>query len=38
VSWADWRKIDQAEKEKGRAKGKEREKFTRIEDMLAVLD
>lgn len=38
VSWHDWQKIDAVEKGKGQAKGKEREKFTRIEDMLAVLD
>jgi adrenodoxin-NADP+ reductase len=38
VSWEDWKKIDSAEKANGRVKGKEREKFTRIEDMLAVLD
>jgi len=38
VSWQDWQKIDAAEKERGKKKGKEREKFTKIEDMLAVLD
>lgn len=38
VSWQDWQKIDAAEKSKGQSKGKEREKFTRIEDMLAILD
>jgi adrenodoxin-NADP+ reductase len=38
VSWQDWELIDKAERERGKAKGKEREKFTRIEDMLAVLD
>lgn len=38
VSWQDWEKIDRAEKLRGREKGKEREKFTRVEDMLAVLD
>lgn len=38
VSWQDWQKIDSVEKGRGRSKGKEREKFTRIEDMLAVLD
>lgn len=37
VSWEDWKKIDAVEKERGRLKGKEREKFTRTEDMLAVL-
>ena len=38
VSWDDWRKIDAAEKRRGKAKGKEREKFTSISAMLAVLD
>jgi adrenodoxin-NADP+ reductase len=30
--------IDQAERARGKARGKEREKFTKIEDMLAVID
>lgn len=38
VSWEDWKKIDAVEREKGKVKGKEREKFRRVEDMLAVLD
>jgi adrenodoxin-NADP+ reductase len=38
LSWTDWKKIDQAEREKGRAKGKQREKFQSIEEMLRVLD
>lgn len=38
VSWEDWRKIDGIEKANGMKNGKEREKFTRVEDMLAVLD
>jgi adrenodoxin-NADP+ reductase len=38
VSWQDWELIDKAERERGAAKGKEREKFTKIEDMLAVID
>lgn len=37
VSYADWKKIDAAEIAAGQAKGKSRSKFTRIEDMLAVL-
>ena len=37
VSWDDWEKIDAAERERGQKLGKEREKFTSIEDMLAVL-
>jgi adrenodoxin-NADP+ reductase len=38
VSWQDWQKIDAIEKGRGQSKGKEREKFTNIKDMLAVLD
>ncbi|CAF9938099.1 MAG: NADPH-adrenodoxin reductase [Alectoria fallacina] len=38
VSWDNWKRIDVAEKKRGKAKGKEREKFTSIPDMLAVLD
>lgn len=38
VNWQDWELIDKAERQNGKVKGKEREKFTRIEDMLAVLD
>jgi adrenodoxin-NADP+ reductase len=38
VTWDQWRLIDAAEKARGRANGKEREKFTNIADMLAVLD
>jgi adrenodoxin-NADP+ reductase len=38
VTWQDWKKIDQAERSKGKAIGKEREKFTGISDMLAVVD
>lgn len=38
VSWQDWQKIDAVERSTGQQRGKEREKFTRIEDMLAVLD
>ncbi|KAH6899074.1 hypothetical protein B0T10DRAFT_130171 [Thelonectria olida] len=37
VAWNDWRKIDQAERERGQSNGKEREKFTKTADMLAVL-
>ena len=37
VSYADWKKIDEAEIAAGAAKGKSRSKFTRVEDMLAVL-
>ena len=38
VSWTDWLKIDAAEKARGRIEGKEREKFTSVKDMMAVLD
>lgn len=38
VGWQDWKIIDETERQMGKAKGKEREKFTRVEDMLAVLD
>ncbi|KAI1344573.1 nucleotide-binding domain-containing protein [Xylariaceae sp. FL0016] len=34
VPWADWKKIDQAERERGLLVGKEREKFTSISEML----
>jgi ferredoxin--NADP+ reductase len=34
VSYADWQKIDVAEIEEGKAKGKLREKFVRVDDML----
>jgi adrenodoxin-NADP+ reductase len=37
VQWKDWQKIDQAERERGRASGKEREKFATAEEMLAVV-
>jgi ferredoxin--NADP+ reductase len=38
VSFEDWQRIDAAEVSNGEANGKPREKFTRIEEMLAVLD
>lgn len=38
VSWEDWKRIDQMEKKKGKETGKEREKFTSIENMLKALD
>ncbi|KAL6402837.1 ferredoxin-NADP+ reductase [Ilyonectria robusta] len=37
VAWGDWHRIDQAERERGKKAGKEREKFTSTADMLAVL-
>lgn len=38
VAWADWHRIDEAEKERGKKGGKLREKFKSVKDMLAVLD
>jgi adrenodoxin-NADP+ reductase len=38
VSWAEWQKIDAAEKVRGARLGKVREKFVNEEEMLAVLD
>jgi len=38
VTWTDWRKIDAAEKARGKAGGKEREKFPSIQEMLSILD
>jgi adrenodoxin-NADP+ reductase len=37
VHWDGWKKIDAAERERGAKVGKEREKFTRTAEMLAVL-
>ncbi|KPM35565.1 NADPH:adrenodoxin oxidoreductase, mitochondrial [Neonectria ditissima] len=37
VAWDDWRKIDQAERQRGQESGKQREKFTSTAEMLAVL-
>ncbi|KAB8337245.1 hypothetical protein FH972_021547 [Carpinus fangiana] len=36
ITWQHWKTIDAAERERGQAAGKVREKFTRVEDMLAV--
>jgi ferredoxin--NADP+ reductase len=38
ISFADWQRINSAEIDRGKAKGKPREKFTRIEEMIAALD
>ncbi|MFQ5994801.1 MAG: NADP oxidoreductase [Acidiferrobacterales bacterium] len=38
VRYADWQKIDAAEVRRGEPAGKPREKFTRVDEMLAVLD
>lgn len=37
IQWPEWHKIDKAERERGQAAGKEREKFTSTADMLAVV-
>ncbi|MCJ1251379.1 NADPH-adrenodoxin reductase [Trapelia coarctata] len=38
VSWEDWERIDRAEKDRGRARGKEREKFASVDEMLRVTE
>ncbi len=38
VSFSDWKKLDQIEIEEGKKKGKAREKFSRVSDMLGILD
>lgn len=38
VSYADWTQIDAAEVSRGQSIGKPREKFTRVSEMLAILD
>lgn len=38
VDWQDWKKIDAEERKRGNEKGKEREKFTNVDDMLAILN
>ncbi|KAJ2975238.1 hypothetical protein NUW58_g8412 [Xylaria curta] len=35
IQWEDWKKIDQAERERGLLAGKEREKFTSTSEMLS---
>lgn len=37
ISWADWRRIDAEERERGKVKNKQREKFTTTRDMLSVV-
>ncbi|EAS34150.3 NADPH-adrenodoxin reductase Arh1 [Coccidioides immitis RS] len=37
TSWKDWEAIDRAEVERGKSRGKIREKFGRVEEMLDVL-
>jgi ferredoxin--NADP+ reductase len=38
VSYADWQNIDVSERNRGQRKGKPREKFTRVPDMIAAVD
>lgn len=38
VSFADWKKIDQSELQRGATRGKPREKYARRSEMLALLD
>ena len=38
VSWEDWQRIDAAEKREGSKRNKEREKLTKVEEMLKVLE
>ncbi len=38
VTFEEWRRIDEAEIERGKAKGKPREKFTSVEEMLEVIN
>ncbi|KAJ4364674.1 NADPH-adrenodoxin reductase [Neocucurbitaria cava] len=38
LGWAEWKRIDEAERERGKSKGKEREKFGSVKEMLAALD
>jgi ferredoxin--NADP+ reductase len=37
ISWADWQRLDALEVARGRATGRPRVKFTRVEEMLAAL-
>jgi ferredoxin--NADP+ reductase len=37
VTWADWRRIDRLERERGAVKGKVRDKLTRLSDVLSAL-
>jgi adrenodoxin-NADP+ reductase len=38
LAWGDWKVIDEKERERGREKGKEREKFGSVGEMLGCLD
>ena len=37
ISWDQWRQIDDAERQRGKERGKGREKFTSVVDMLSVI-
>lgn len=37
VNWKDWERIDEIERQRGKDKGKLREKMTDVQDMLDVL-
>jgi ferredoxin--NADP+ reductase len=37
ISWADWKRIEALEEERGKAQGRPRVKFTSVEEMLAAL-
>jgi ferredoxin--NADP+ reductase len=37
ISWSDWQRLDALEIERGRAAGRPRVKFTRVDEMLAAL-
>lgn len=38
VSWKEWERIDRVERERGREKGKLREKITSVEEMLRIIE
>ena len=38
LSFADWRKLDLLEQQRGEASGRIREKFTRLDEVLKALD
>ena len=38
IGWTDWQRIDAAEVARGKDRGKLREKFVRVAEMLAAVD
>jgi adrenodoxin-NADP+ reductase len=38
TDWKDWQRLDATEKERGKAKGKPREKISSVEEMLSIVD